>query len=98
MARHLHDYLHQRDTWMSKAGAFPIQEMDDTYRRRAAKWLTKHASELFRLWTVEAYVDGEEAPDLDTLIAWVDNRPSYWIKGLPLYQALTDGLPVELVQ
>ena len=98
MARHLNAYLNQRDHWMSKAGVFPIQDMDLVYRRRAIHWLTRNAAELYRLWTVEAYMEGDEAPDLDTIIGWIDARPSNWVKGLPLYEALLEGVPPELIK
>lgn len=98
MTRHLNAYLTQRDYWMSKAGEFPVEEMDITYRRRALHWLTRNAAELYRLWTVEAYVESDKTPDLETLIQWVDARPQNWVKNTPLYLALLEGVPQELIR
>jgi hypothetical protein len=96
--RHLNAYLFQADYWMSKTGEYPIQDMDAVYRRRALHWLTRNAAELYRLWTLEAYVDGEENPDLDTLIGWIDARPQTWVKATPLYLSLAEGVPAELIK
>jgi hypothetical protein len=96
--RHLNTYLFQGEYWMSKTGEYPIQDMDTVYRRRALHWLTRNSAELYRLWTLEAYVDGEPAPDLDTLIGWIDARPSNWVKTLPLYESLAEGVPTELIK
>ncbi|MFI7042656.1 hypothetical protein ACIBI0_38765 [Microbispora rosea] len=89
-------YLNQGDVWMSKAGPYPIASMDVVYRRRALHWLTRNSAELFRWFTNEAYVEAPETPDLETLIKWIDSRPSNWIKTTPLYRALQAGLPPEL--
>ena len=98
MTRHLNAYLFQGTHWMSKTGSFPIVDMDAVYRRRALHWLTRNAAELYRLWTLEAFVEGEEAPDLDTMIQWVDARPSNWVKATPLYESLMEGVPPELIK
>ena len=92
----VHEYLGQGEMWMSKRGGFPIREMDAVYRRRALHWLTRNCSEIFRFYTLEEYVDGDTAPTLDTIISWIDARPSNWIRTMPLYQALQEGLPPEL--
>lgn len=97
MTRHLNAYLNQREHWMSKAGEFPIRNMDHVYRRRALHWLTRNAAELFRLWTMEAYVDGDEPPSLETIVQWIDARPQNWIKNTPLYLELMEGVPQELI-
>lgn len=98
MTRTLNAYLTQRTYWMSKGGEFPITDMDAVYRRRAIHWLTRNSAELYRLWTLEAYVEGDEVPELETLIQWIDARPSNWVKALPLYEALMEGVPAELVR
>lgn len=97
-ARPLNAYLTQGTYWMSKSGEFPIQDMDAVYRRRAIHWLTRNAAELYRLWTLETYVDGKPAPDLDTLIGWIDARPSNWVKTTALYLSLMEGVPGELIK
>jgi hypothetical protein len=97
MSRHLNAYLTQREYWMSKSGEFPIRDMDMRYRGRAIHWLTRNSADIFRLWTLEAFIEGEEAPGLETLIQWIDARPQNWVKALPLYAALVEGLPAELV-
>ncbi|MEV0151552.1 MULTISPECIES: hypothetical protein [unclassified Nonomuraea] len=97
MTRNLDAYLGQGQYWMSKAGEFPVAEMDAIYRRRALHWLTRNAAELYRLWTVEAYVEADSSPDLETLIKWVDSRPQNWVKGTALYAALMEGVPQELI-
>lgn len=97
MSRLLDAYLNQRDYWMSKGGGFPIRDMDPVYRRRAIHWLTRNSAEIYRLWTVEAYVDGEEAPTLEDLVSWIDARPQNWVKTTPLYQELLEGVPQELI-
>lgn len=96
--RTLDEYLNQGQYWMSKNGEFPVANMDEVYRRRALRWLIRNAAELYRLWTVEAYVEGEEAPDLETFIQWIDARPQNWVKNTPLYLSLMEGIPEELIR
>lgn len=96
--RTLNTYLFQREYWMSKNGMYPLDDMDETYRRRALHWLTRNAAELYRLWTLEAYVEAEESPDLETLVQWIDARPQNWVKATPLYQSLLEGVPSELIR
>ncbi|HEU4753650.1 MAG TPA: hypothetical protein VFU47_11130 [Armatimonadota bacterium] len=96
MTKTLAGYLGQGDVWMSKAGPFPIASMDAVYRRRALHWLTRNSAEIFRYYTLEQYVEAPETPSLETVIKWIDTRPSNWIKNTALYQALQSGLPPEL--
>lgn len=94
--RILAEYLGQTEVWMSKAGEFPIDKMDPVYRRRALHWMTRNSAELFRVCNMEEFVDGDVEPDLETIIKWIDARPSNWVKTTPLYLALQKGLPTEL--
>jgi hypothetical protein len=90
------EYLGQGELWYSKGGLFPIRDMDAVYRRRAIRWLTRNCAEIFRFVTMVEFVDGDTPPSLETMIRWVDSRPSIWIQDTELYQALQRGLPQEL--
>lgn len=92
----LAEYLNQGEIWLAKNGPFPIDEMEMTYRRRTLHWLSRNCAEIFRYYTLERFVDGDQAPTLETMIRWIDARPSNWIKTTALYQALAKGTPEEL--
>lgn len=93
----LAEYLGQGSIWYSRTGPYPIADMDQVYRRRALRWLARNAGHLYTLWTTEAYVESEHTPDLDTLIGWVDTRPTAWVRETPLFKALMEGVPQELI-
>lgn len=93
----LAEYLAQGDIWYSRTGPYQIADMDQVYRRRALRWLVRNAGHLFSLWTTEAYVESDSTPDLDTLIGWVDTRPTAWVRDTALFQSLIVGVPQELI-
>lgn len=92
----LAEYLNQGQVWMSKNGPFLINRMDDIYARRCLHFLTRNVAEIFRFYCMEAYVEADHPPTLDTIISWVNTRPSVWIRDTPLFQAVQARTPAEL--
>lgn len=88
----LGEYLHQRDVWLAAGGLVRINDMVPGHRKSAARWLIKNCGHLFQHWTMETSLDSEEHPGLETVIQWVDTRPSQWIKRTPLFLELVAGL------
>jgi hypothetical protein len=94
----LAEYLDQGDYWMSKdGGLIPITEMPDQWRVRALRWLSRNSSHLSLYRNVQEYVEADFVMNLDTMIRWVDTRPSFWVQETALWKALVKGLPTELI-
>lgn len=94
----LTEYLTQTEIWSSASGPMRISDMDPVYRRRAVEFLIRNALTLFQLWLMEQYVTASEEPSLGEKLRWASTRPYSWLKRTPLFTALADGLPLELIR
>lgn len=98
----LTEYLNQNVVWSSKESELAIADMDVTYRRRACDWLLRNVEGLLQLYILEQYearyAETEREPTLADKLRWADLRPYSWIKRTPLFLALSEGLPPELLR
>lgn len=94
----LTDYLNQGETWSSKGANMSIKDMDEVYRRRACDWLLRNTESLLQIYITEQYEGKESEPTLSDKLRWADIRPYSWIRRTPLFLALSEGIPQELLR
>jgi len=94
----LDEYLNQDKIWSSANGDLPIVDMDEVYRRRACDWLLRNTTSIHQLWLMEWYMASESEPTLGEKLRRADTRPYSWIKQTPLFKALSQGVPPELLR
>ncbi len=94
----LNEYLNQNKVWSSKNTELQISSMDEVYRRRACDWLLRNSGGLLQIYIMEQYEAPETEPTLGDKLALADIRPYSWIKKTPLFLALSEGIPAELLR
>lgn len=103
----IRDYIDQGDVWISRDGALKdIEDMGASWRRNAARWMIRHAGELWVAYReatlrydVEQYVEDnyplkQTTPELVATLAAI-SKPDEWVRGTELFRALTEGLRAD---